>query len=653
MNQRTVTVSLELLRPGPAHNHLLSPLTNYLAIASDASAAVVHVPYEHAELLRKMEALRYSFLIDPGGSDDRVLRHAEEDRRHSINELSLKLTDALAHVPGWREHLSPGGGERDFIHVEVVVSAAELAMLPFELLSVPGAPGQFLLLGGNPSVCLTRRVRNVSRPRAEWYRPPKILFIPAMPAGRAIPLDAHLRALLKALSPWVLSAEDDGARFLERFKSHVTVLEAPTIAKIADAFTRDEYTHVHVLAHGAPAEGGGFGVALVGENRGEAHVVTGAQLAGALRSGGRNGPSVCTLAMCNSGAIEDVVFTGASFAHELHRSGIPFVVGSQFPLSFEGSAILTDELYTHLLGGEDPRIAVVHARRQLFARYAGKNHDWASVVAYAALPADLDEQLERTRYQQARSATEAALCYADDLITKGTEDGERKLQRATAVVEKAAKSLALDGRYRSEGLGLRGAASKRLAEAMFRAARAGSPNADKLSQGSVKRLDESLQWYAQATAEVLKHRPGEPVQVGAIHWVLTQYMVLELILKGESHPEHASTARLTAEADAHLGTTLDARIWGISTLIELAVLRAWQNGGADVADAFRNADILVNLARGHSSLSATARQLRRYAEWWWSPDFIASLGPATRTVQPKSELRDAVLKLAGCLKSES
>ena len=38
------TITLELLRHGPTHNQLLSPLTQYLALCQNHSAVTVRVP---------------------------------------------------------------------------------------------------------------------------------------------------------------------------------------------------------------------------------------------------------------------------------------------------------------------------------------------------------------------------------------------------------------------------------------------------------------------------------------------------------------------------------------------------------------------------------------------------------------------------------
>ncbi|MCK7492769.1 MAG: hypothetical protein MZW92_15480 [Comamonadaceae bacterium] len=45
------TTTLELLRHGPSHNQLLSPLTQYLALCENHAAVTVHLPFEHNQFL--------------------------------------------------------------------------------------------------------------------------------------------------------------------------------------------------------------------------------------------------------------------------------------------------------------------------------------------------------------------------------------------------------------------------------------------------------------------------------------------------------------------------------------------------------------------------------------------------------------------------
>ena len=53
-------VKLELLRHGPAHNQLFSPLTPYLALCGADGPVTINMPFEHRQLLNRLERLRYS-----------------------------------------------------------------------------------------------------------------------------------------------------------------------------------------------------------------------------------------------------------------------------------------------------------------------------------------------------------------------------------------------------------------------------------------------------------------------------------------------------------------------------------------------------------------------------------------------------------------
>src|SRR5215208_1217024 len=60
------TITLELLRHGPAHNQLLSPLTPYLALCENHGAVTLNVPFEHNQFLHRLDALGYALGPEPG-----------------------------------------------------------------------------------------------------------------------------------------------------------------------------------------------------------------------------------------------------------------------------------------------------------------------------------------------------------------------------------------------------------------------------------------------------------------------------------------------------------------------------------------------------------------------------------------------------------
>jgi hypothetical protein len=646
------TVSLELLRKGPPHNQLLSPLTDYLGIANQSHAGTIHFPYEHGTLQRRLASLCYPVAAAPAMSSDgqrefaaRVRERAERERQATLLELSASVTEALNAVPGLPGQLAQKERGADLVHLDVVLSAAELAMLPFEVMGPVGQgqvePGRFLLLAGNPSVCLTRRVRGVDGECARWTRPPKILFV-ASSAGGAIPYDDHLAALQRALDPWVPFDAKDTARYVRELAAHLTVLEKPSIADIAEACEKNEFTHVHVLAHGVPLPvtvGAGIGVALNSERgTSEPHVVTGDQFASALQRDGHEklGPVLVSLAMCDSGAIQEVMFTGASFAHAIHRSGIPVVIASQFPLRFDGSTLCAEALFPALLRGEDPRHALVNIRSRLHAHYGDETHDWASLVVYAALPTDIDQQLERFRYDQARRALDAALDDIDRRLATGGDDVPPS-DEVEKHIRKVGDALPSEGEYRIEALGLRAAALKRVAHSYFVATRAAEERAACMEESKTL-LVAAKRLYVRAMREGMRHRPNERVQQAATHWVLTQTISLKLILDDPFLLSEWEAAQLSASIDSEANDLGDVVVWGRSSLVELALLRAWHESLSGAPGAPTQVETWVDkfklLARSMIdsapnnlfAVSATARQIRRYVDWWWSEAFYRSPG---------------------------
>ena len=409
------TLTLELLRHGPAHNQLLSPLTPYLALCENHPAVTLQLPLEHNQMLHRLGALSY--------------RLGEESRGFQLHDTARLMADLLAGVPGLtadmnRRDAGDGDPGPAVTHLRLVLSASELALLPFELaLSPPGCPGegQPLLLQRLGPVCLTRETRRVPEAPVVWPDETRVLFVVASPAGQApVPALPHLLALRRLLEPWVGRPE--------RLGQHLTVLSHASLEAIEDACTRQAFTHVHILAHGSEYRDGydtRFGLMLhrAGDIDGPADIVSGERLASALRTpGGRagallGGPAVVTLASCNAGNVGSVAGVGASIAHALHASGIPMVIASQFPLSFGGSVRMVEALYDGLLWGEDPRALLVELRRQLHAQFPD-THDWAALTAYSSLPADFSAQLATVQIQRAMTSINVALDLADAVVAR-------------------------------------------------------------------------------------------------------------------------------------------------------------------------------------------------------------------------------------------
>ena len=182
-------VSLEFLRAGPPHNQLLSPLTQYLGICGESGACVVTFPYEHASFLRHLEELRY------------VEGDSEQRRLEVLQQIGVDLARVLGSVPGFEGSLT---GDRDMlVQLRLMLSASELALLPFELSKMPQGrehPGDnWLALQTQVALCVTRHVRSFPFDHVKWSFPPRILFVAGDPQD--IPFGEHKARSRRRSSP--------------------------------------------------------------------------------------------------------------------------------------------------------------------------------------------------------------------------------------------------------------------------------------------------------------------------------------------------------------------------------------------------------------------------------------------------------------------
>ena len=424
----TRRVTLELLRHGPAHNQLLSPLTQYMALCGNHHGETVNVPYEHNQFLARHKSLMYE---DSRNSKD---KSAREIRELQLQITAQEMSTILKKIPGLISELRPSGAADEFIHLEVILSASELALLPFELATAPnGFPGsgQSLTLQTQAPLCMTRRVRRVNNGTVKWPATPRILFVESLPPQDArLLVPPHLLALRKALDPWVrddpavpMSSADDTAsmEIPQSLKQLITILPQASVEDVMRELRHNNYTHVHFLAHGKQFKEGiddRFGLEFYEDHDPtRTDVVSGVRLAAMMKSCADENvdwhcPTVISIASCYGSHGGSVVGAGSSVAHHLHEAGVPLVVSSVFPLSFDASVMLTDQLYEGLLWGKDPRRLLHCLRRQLRAAMP-RTHDWASLVTYAAFPEDLGRQLRETRILQSQNSIRAAFSFSD------------------------------------------------------------------------------------------------------------------------------------------------------------------------------------------------------------------------------------------------
>lgn len=635
-------IKLEFLRAGPAHNQLLSPLTPYMALCGGDGPVSVHLPFEHAQLLNRLNRLRYEI-------DGCIV--PESQREAELQELGEIIAHMLSKIPALVSELRCARTQSSrLVNIRLAISAYELGLVPFEATLAPadtsgsGAP---LLLRTLTS--MTREIRRGQPLAMEWNRKPKILFAFASPPGfQTVPAQDHLEALRLAIDPWV-GIRDTPEERIAGVSSLLTVLQNATLRRISDACQADDYTHVHILAHGSPIPGSEnrrFGLVLGKEADPVDHaVVDGQSLAMALKGLKSNGqgkaaPTVVTLATCDSGNTSSVLTPGGSIAHELHAQDIPWVIASQFPLWMRASSIAVGILYRGLLAGNDPRW-VLHELRQRLRMDLPQTHDWASIVAYAVIPPDLEKQVDAFRARQTKQRMEVKFDRMDELVGANEHDPARKKTRDPTAVKSELDTLCSAIRsdmvawcneakaehsaaQKAERLGMSAASEKRIAIVRT------------LSDDAAK----SAEAYRKARSLYEAALRIEPVN----YWAMTQFLSIAatptlaadanaLLSLGADYGRWWLVARQLAEWQLRSPKAVD-RAWAHATLAELELLGAVYGGSTFTERAA--VDRIVDHCHDLCELSteytfpvfSTRRQFRRYREHWSRADLWDALAQA-------------------------
>lgn len=650
------TITLELLRRGPAHNQLLSPLTDYLSLCGNYGATTLNVPWEHGEFTQQLAELRY-----PRSADDNRLNR----RKQTVTGLSRAIARILHQVPGLQAGLANSRCQgQGLTHLRLVVSASELALLPFELSKVisatPGPDDSVLSLDSQQPVCITRQVRSTQSNPVQWPKQPKILFAYAN-AGGSVPFQAHVQKLFEAIKPWMSTLSSvTGPALKTETEKYLTILPNASISDIGDACAKQDFTHVHILAHGTKdtnSPGEPVGIALHDpKDPARTEIVEGQRLATALCSNPcQSGPVMVTMASCDSGELGDPIHSGASFAHNLHQAGIPLVVASQFPLTFSGSVLMVEKLYGEMLWGKNPYCILHQLRSELYQNNSGKNHDWASLVVYENLPDNLEEQLNPVRYEQTRQAINRIMADVDEQIGKEriTITHSEIDQRFTEINE-LYQHFPNSHSYQIETLGLKGAIAKRRAEALFKVSTKSSSESQEKDQSENDDtlqpnhwLEKALKYYQKASKLELSSQNFSGSDLGnSLHWLLTQQLVLRLALGKPFKVQLWHSAVLSAETDRY-EMTGEQLGWSHASLCELYLLLLAYLPDSDKPQAkdpsslsFReklaigldtsidqakertehHARMLKRYATSKFSIDSTVRQLKRYTEWWCQED---------------------------------
>jgi CHAT domain len=632
-NNKIRKVKLELLRPGPAHNQLLSPLTPYIALCGEDGPVTVQMPFEHRQLLIRLRRLRYESSKDPA---------KDEQRQAEVRDMGEAIGRVLGQIPALLSELGEANMEiSKLVHLSLSLSAFELGLIPFEFaIGMDGFPssGSPLFLQTRTPISITREIRRGHPLPINWNRPPRILFAFAAPEDLSVPAQAHLQALRAAIEPWVkIRNQGESKERVEDVKKILTVLPNASLKQIREACAATEYTHLHILAHGAPLENSSdkrYGVVLCGDLDQSKDIVDGERLAIALTARDASGkmkfcPTLVTLATCDSGNIETVLTPGGSIAHELHAAGIPWVIASQFPLWMRASSIAAEVLYSCLLNGIDPRRVLYELRQRLRTDSSG-THDWASIVAYATVPEDFEQQVATFRDKQVRAGLEVKFKRIDELVGADDVDIEKTAsipEGCDEEIESQCKSIRVDlkawreeseaqtsPKVKAERLGLSAASEKRIGIAY--SLLAGS------KKGASKKAYEAAREFYREALEV------EPYN----HWVITQYLSIaatpyladsktDFEALSKDYAKWWAAARQIAEWQLHK-TVGEDRAWTLGTLAELALLGV-AYGGQSFKHKHAEEEIIRHCSEMHRLLGtdafpifSTRRQFGRYVRYW-------------------------------------
>lgn len=641
------SVTLELLRSGPAHNQFLSPLTPYLALCGANQPVTVTLPFEHEQLLRRLDRLRYEI-------DGREVPPSQ--REAEVREIGEALGRVFSQVPGLLSEL--GGGrtaQGEMVHLRLSVGANELALVPFELaIGQDGYPGSGspLFLQSIVPVALTREVRRSHPIPVRWNRPPRILFAFASAGDLPkVPAQEHLQALRRAIDPWIRWNANPAER-VKYVARQLTVLPNASLQAIQRACAQTEYTHVHILAHGLMIERHGhYGLALCADTDGGlGDLVDGEVLATALTARDSTGatrfrPTVVSLATCDSGHAGSVITAGGSVAHAIHAGGIPWVIASQFPLWMHGSSVAAEVLYGGLLHGDDPRW-VLHTLRQRLRTDSAATHDWASIVAYAVVSQNFDQDVQAFRTRQIMRRVELAFDEVEQRRLSGyqsTSEGAASLAKLEPLYAATREELAqwrqelpsgAPPRERAERLGVSAATEKRIGDTY----RWGTS-----PERATPSYEKALEFYRSAL-------DADP----ANHWVITQYLALLAVLRPEDRDVLAeeygawwSFARQIATWGLRTATGED-RAWALGRLAELELLGVVYAGGD--FDVIKAQDVIARLCReivdvvGRNAfaVASTRRQFDRYQTIWARPawDALAKWATEALPVSATAETTD-------------
>ncbi|HET9277301.1 MAG TPA: hypothetical protein VFN95_03925 [Flavitalea sp.] len=586
------SVLIEYLRFNNLNTGVLRGGEPYILAHKNLPVRQVFTPVEQYDLLEKLgDCMRYHSEI------------SNSDKWKTIIEISNQIKELFIDIQEF------GYSNCQF---DVVLNASELCLLPFELLLDDQEVPWFA--SAAKKISFTRRIRQSHLENTfSWPYTPRVLFIYSHGGFAQVPFDRHLNGFDYALKKWGGTSNEKVFRMLEQPSYH----EIVTILKENDA-PEKQFTHVHILAHGAliqdklKPQNFEFGIMF---GKGEENPTT-TQSIKELFESLETKPFVVNYMICDGANFSNPLKPDKNPVQVTHRSGVPIVLGSQYPLSMEGSTRITNKLYAALFDGNDIREILCDIRQDLFKR-KDEHHDWISFVSYVRLPEGYEDYLfklalycEMQNLRYVRKETDSYFVQ-NAIINEDTfEESLGILARSISSLEKKLSEIEGNPKYWEdtlENLGLLGSANKRLAELSFlrdKLFKDAIPDSDKGIQRS--ELQKSLDYYKKGCDRNLSH-----------HWSLVQFLSLDTALNGRITD---SDYWFAAKRAIQTAITLNKNDgWAYGSLMELYLLDPRGKDSSFKTDIDMAVDKLIAIAKEKQNpflLESTSAQISRYQTWW-------------------------------------
>lgn len=635
------TLIIGIARTGQANNFVLNEDTPYISMCGAKPEISFRMSFGQDAFLEMMNELRYKD-ADPSSANTAI---------NFFQEHTTELFKKFKYVDLKKEDASP-------LHIRLVTTPLELAQIPFEFALTPAAGEETQSLFANPGrpIILTREIRRENDLTYTWPYKPRILFAWAAPAGSTVPHDEHYAALKAVVAPLAPPRKDiaDPEPDTDNLLTELPNASVEAIKAAINKASEDNkpYTHINILAHGGADFKNGvlqFRLLLCRHNSNDAKKTEGEVLAAALIPEKKeNTPAIVSLMACDGGNTGNTIFPSGSLVYQLHKQGIPCAYASQFPLTQPGSVIAVKKLYEQLLNGCDPRIALYEARLALKKE---PYHDWASLIAYARFPENINEQLKTTKLKMAFGSMKTTTAWVDhvlkqlDTITPEKKESifatlEEKLDNSIKELsdffaETGNDKILSDTKDLVENQGLLGSAYKRKAEYLFKLASIKTENEKELKALSLEALKQSANAYYRGF-------DANP----ASHWNAMQHLSLAAILDIAVDKDIWIVVKFMALKEEQNADEYN-KVWSWGTLAELFMLypALAPNAAPEDTTAAREMAkkyimLMADKDAGYNQhKESTARQLERYINWF--PQIITSA-----TVQ---QLKQSALELRALL----